>query len=308
MNLLPFELHLEDPTFQRVLISLAAIIVALILARIGQVLIARYTDEAVKRYQWNRGWRRFLAFIVLMFLLGLWVSQLRAILAIITLFGAGLAIAMRETVLSLIGWGYLLGRAPYRRGDRIEIKGIKGDVLDVRMLHTVLMEIDNWVDGEQSTGRIVHIPNFWVFQQGVMNYTEGFRFIWNEISVTLTFRSDWQAAREIMLKFASESAHIVEQQVTRELKRMAHEYLVHFSILTPFVYVRIVDNGIKLTLRYLCEARKRRGTEHALTISILQAFAEQENIELAYRAHHIARLEGPQFGFRPEEGSIPSDA
>ena len=115
----------------------------------------------------------------------------------------------------------------------------------------------------------------------------------------MTFRSDWQAAQEIMLDLAGESAAIVEQQVRKEIKKMAQEYLIFYNILTPFVYVQIVENGIRLTLRYLCEARKRRGTEHALTISMLAVFKEHGGIELAYPALGIARHEGPQFGLPP---------
>ncbi len=290
------ELQLTEPEVQRLLMSVLAVIIGLLLMRIGRMFIRQITEEPEKRYIWSRNYRRLVAVVVLVFILTLWAPQLRTLVAILTLFGVGLAIAMRDTLLSIMGWGILLRREPYRRGDRIEINGIKGDVLDVHLLHTVLMEVDNWVDGEQSTGRLVHMPNSWVFQHPVMNYTQGFRFIWNEISIVVTFRSDWEAAREIMLELASESAEIVRHEVTRELRSMSHEYLVHFSILTPFVFVRIVPNGIKLTLRYLCEARKRRGTEHALTVSMLERFKAHGGIELAYSAHHIAELQGPQFG------------
>ncbi len=293
------ELQLTEPEVQRLLISVLAVFVGLLLIRLGQVFITRITEEPEKRYIWSRNYRRVVAVGVLVFILTLWAPQLRTFVAILTLFGVGLAIAMRDTVLSMMGWGVLLKREPYRRGDRIEVNGIKGDVLDIHFLHTVLMEIDNWVDGEQSTGRLVHVPNSWIFQHAVKNYTQGFRFIWNELSVVVTFRSDWEAAREIMLELAGESAEIVRHEVTKELRRMSHEYLVHFSILTPFVFVRIVPNGIKLTLRYLCEARKRRGTEHALTVSILERFKAHGGIELAYSAHHIAELTGPQFGEKP---------
>jgi hypothetical protein len=114
----------------------------------------------------------------------------------------------------------------------------------------------------------------------VYNYTRGFNYIWNEIAITLTPGSDWNAAREIMLSTAQESAGTIEQEAAANLRRMSHEYHVHFSTLTPYVYVRLVPDGIRLTLRYLCEVRKRRGTEHAMTIQLLQAFKSHPDIEL----------------------------
>jgi small-conductance mechanosensitive channel len=132
-----------------------------------------------------------------------------------------------------------------------------------------------------------------VLQFGVYNYTQGFSFIWNELSVTVTGGSDWEAAREIMLSLAQETAAIVEQQVSKQILRMSREYLVHYSILTPFVYVRVVPEGVCLSLRYLCEVRKRRGTEHALTVSMLKAFREHGRIELAADQGSAAQPEKP---------------
>jgi small-conductance mechanosensitive channel len=209
---------------------------------------------------------------------------------------------MRETLMSFFGWSYIAIRTPYKAGDRIELAGVCGDVIDVRLLHTTLMEIRGWVDADQSTGRLVHVPNSAIFLHTVYNYTRGFHFIWNELPITVTFRSDWQAAQNIMTELASESAAIVEQQVREEIKAMAQEYLIFYNILTPFVYVRIVENGIRLTLRYLCAARKRRGTEHALTINILQRFKQHGDIELAYPQLGITHNAPNQF-FPPPSAS-----
>ena len=117
-------------------------------------------------------------------------------------------------------------------------------------------------------------PNAWIFLHGVYNYSRGFGFIWNEIAFTVTFRSDWEAARDLMLARAEETSNIVAQQAKRQIRRMSRDYLVHYGILTPFVYVQITERGVRLTLRYLCEVRKRRGTAHALTMSLLEDFQQ----------------------------------
>ncbi len=295
----PFEIRFSDPTVLRLGGTLLILLVAYVLTRLGQRLVPRYVDEPARRYRASKLIGRLAALATVLVVVALWSAGLNDFVTLLTVIGAGLVIAMREVLLSFWGWVNLVLRAPYRQGERVEVGGVRGDVIDIRLLHSTFMEIGGWVDADQSTGRLVHVPNSWVYLYPVYNYTRGFKFIWNEISVTVTFRSDWQAAREIMLSLAQVSADIVEKQAKDEIRRMSREYLVHFSILTPFVYARLSENGVRLTLRYLCEARKRRGTEHALTISILDAFKEHGGIEPAYHNIGVTPLDSPQFGPPP---------
>ena len=297
---MPFEFHLEDETFQKILISLVIILGTIVLVKVGQRVALRYIEDPSRRYRTAKLLGRLGSLVALFAIIALWSPRGRDVLTLLTVIGAGLAIAMREALLSFAGWMNIALRTPYTQGDRIQVNDVRGDVIDIRLIHTTLMEVGGWVEAEQSSGRIVHIPNSWIFQHPLYNYTRGFGFIWNEYALTLTFRSDWQAARDIMLSFAQESAAIVEQQAAQQIRRMSREYLIHYSILTPFVYVKIVPNGIRLSLRYLCEVRKRRGTEHALTLSILAAFEEHGGIELAYPTTGISVLDSPQFGPMPD--------
>ena len=293
---MPFEIDTSSVLFQRVIFALGASLVVLLLVRLGRRLAKRYTDDPRRTYHTSRAISRVGAFAIVVILVMVFSPRLGDLLTVLTLIGAGLAIAMREVLLNIAGWIHITLLNRYRPGDRIEINGVRGDVIDIRMMRTTLMEVGGWVDADQSTGRITHVPNGWNLSFAVYNYTRGFNFIWNELAVRVSFRSDWEAARDIMQRFAEESTQLVEHQAADEIRQMSREFLVHYSILTPFVYVRVVENGILLTLRYLCDVRKRRGTEHALTVSILQAFKDQGDIELAYPMVGVATLEGPQFG------------
>ncbi len=296
---MPFDIDLGNEIVQRVIFAAGASLVVWLLVRIGQRLVKRYAGEPSRVYHASRILGRLGALAIFVIVVSLLSPRLGDILTLLTVIGAGLAIAMRELLLNLAGWSYVTLLTPYRPGDRIEVNGIQGDVIDIRVMRTTVMEIGGWVQADQSTGRIAHIPNGWNLSHAVYNYTRGFNFIWNELPVRLTFRSDWENARRIMQQFAEESTRLVEHQAADEIRQMSREFLVHYSILTPFVYVRVVENGILLTLRYLCDVRKRRGTEHALTVSILAAFSEQGDIELAYPTVGISSLEGPQFGPMP---------
>lgn len=99
-----------------------------------------------------------------------------------------MAIALADVLKNMAGWMYIPSRRPFRVGDRIEIEGTRGDVVDIRLFCFSLMEIGNWVDAEQSTGRLVHVPNGSVFINQVANYTEGFQYIWHEMPVRTFFQ------------------------------------------------------------------------------------------------------------------------
>ena len=296
---------LANEIVQAILTALAVAAVMFVVVKVARRLVLKYVDDPERQYHANKTIGRIGGFVFLLLIVGLLSPSPGEVLTLLTVVGAGLAIAMRETLLSFFGWLHITVRVPFRQGDRIEVHGVRGDVVDIRLLHTTLMEIGGWVDADQSTGRLVHLPNNWIFLHGVYNYTRGFHFIWNEIPVTVTFRSDWEAAREIMLELADESAAIVERQARGEIKQMAREYLIYYNILTPFVYVHLAENGVRLTLRYLCEVRKRRGTAHALTMGMLARFKAHGGIELAYPAAAVTIHETPQFGPMPEGAAPP---
>ena len=278
-----FRSFLAGGAAQDVWISILLVLTAVILAYALRRVLSRYIEEAERRYRVSKVAGRILGLFTALAILYVWsAGQGPGPATILTVVGAGLAIAMREVLLSFVAWIHMLVRSPYKSGDRIEVNGLHGDVIDIRPLHSTMMETGGWVDADQSTGRIVHFPNSWFYQHGVYNYTQGFRFVWNEIPFTVTLRSDWKAARDILMKLASETTGSVERQAREEIRQMSREYLVYYKVLTPFVYVRATQNGIRLSLRHLTEVRKRRNTEHMLTMRILEAFREHGDIELSY--------------------------
>ena len=182
----------------------------------------------------------------------------------------------------MAGWVYILGRRPFQVGDRIEINQLKGDVVDVRLFRFTLMEIQGWVDAEQSTGRLIHVPNGLLFNHDVANYTEGFAYIWHELPVLITFESDWKLAEELILKALEDCAPDVSGAAGQRIRATAQGYNIRVGTLTPTVYLTVRDSGVLLTARYLVEGRTRRGREDRVWRGILEAFAEHNTIDLAY--------------------------
>ena len=216
---MPFDFELSDPTIVRLGITLLIILGFFMVSRIVLRIIPKYIEDHTRRYRTSKIIKRSAATAAIICIIIVISPGTTEFLTVLTLIGAGLAIALREVLLCLFGWANLTFSAVYKQGDRIEINGVCGDVIDIRILRSTMMEIRNWVDADQSTGRIVHIPNSWTLQHAVYNYSHGFNFIWNEIPFTVTFRSDWDAAQEIMLSLAQVSADIVEEQAKEEMHR-----------------------------------------------------------------------------------------
>jgi small-conductance mechanosensitive channel len=293
---MPFEFDVNHPTLMRWLTTLVIVAVAFIISRLSRRVVDRYIEEAERKYRVGKLISRSMAVLALLLIVALWSERLSALLTILTIIGAGTAVALRDVLLSFAGWLNISLSAPYRQGDRIEVNGMRGDVVDIRVLHTVLMEIGGWVQADQSTGRLVRIPNNWVYQYDVANYTRGFGFVWNEIEVTVTFRSDWKAARDILQDLAETHVESAKEQAEDQLRHLAREHLVHYEVLTPYVYLSLTDHGVKLTLRHLTPVRGRRNIRHNLTVELLTRFSNHGRIELAYPALQLQTFDTPQLG------------
>lgn len=115
----------------------------------------------------------------------------------------------------------------------------------------------------------------------------GFSFIWNEIPVLITFESDWQRAKEILLNIAEEQSGDMKELARRRIQEASKKFLIFYENLSPIVYTRVKDSGILLTIRYLCEPKKKRSTESQIWEEVISYFAEEKDIGIAYPTNRI---------------------
>jgi small-conductance mechanosensitive channel len=237
----------------------------------------------------------------------IWFAGFEAISTYLGLLSAGLAIALQSPLVNLAGWAFILWRQPFKVGERIQIGSDRGDVIDQRIFMFSLMEIGNWVDADQSTGRVIHIPNGKIFTEVLANYSQGFQYIWNEIPVLVTFESDWRKAKQLLDEIAQRHGTSLSESASRKLREAAKKFMIFYNKLTPVVYTTVKDCGVMLTIRYLCDPRQRRGSEQAIWEDILDSFAAHEDIDFAYPTQRFYRndTEGKP-GTRPEAIYPPS--
>ncbi|MEN8229600.1 MAG: mechanosensitive ion channel domain-containing protein [Bacteroidota bacterium] len=262
-----------------------SIVILLVLGMIRFAIMKtvwRFTEDPKSRYTWRRSVSFIIGFLTIILIGSVWIKAIGQFGTFLGLLTAGLAIALKDMLTNIAGWIFILARKPFGLGDRIQIGEQAGDVIDLRLFQFTLLEIGNWVDADQSTGRIIHIPNGKVFTQSQANYSAGFKFIWNEMPILVTFESNWRKARDLLQSIVSEHAEDLSTDAEKKIIEASKKYMIFYQYLTPIVYTSVKDSGILLTMRYICDARKRRITEHEIWEDVLKAFAKNKEIEFAY--------------------------
>ncbi|MCK5580800.1 MAG: mechanosensitive ion channel [Candidatus Omnitrophica bacterium] len=251
------------------------------------------TNKRVRNIKTRHVVRKNIIYMINFLLIGsiflIWIQNIGSVTLVLGFASAGLALALQEAILCVAGWFLIITRRPFEVGNRIEINGVRGDVIDIRLFQTSLLEIGNWVDADQSTGRIANVPNSYVFKSQNYNYNRGFDFIWNEIPILVTFESNWQKGRDIIMGHAKNYAEGQADDVRKKIEIMKNRYMIYYGKLTPIVYVNIKDSGVELTLRYLTEAKKRRSSQDGLCRAILQDFAQEPTVNFAYPTYRIVK-------------------
>ena len=258
---------------------------ALVLALVRR----RSPDDLRRLYTWRKGTMYVAAVLGLLIFIEIWVEALGSLGTFLGLLSAGIAIALKDPLVNLAGWAFVLWRRPFSPGDRVSVRTHTGDVIDQRVFQFTLLEVGTETGAGQSTGRIIHVPNGWVFTDSVVNHTGAFAYIWNEVAVVVTFESDWRAAKEILLQVASECADDLSEDAERTIRRAARDYFIFYSKLTPTVYTSVVGDGVQLTMRYLVPPRRVRGSEQDVWETILDRFAERDDIDFAYPTTRMYR-------------------
>lgn len=273
---------LPADVFGRILASaLVLVVLWLLQAGITRIIQGRIEDIRV-RYAWQKG--SSYVFLILLVLFGaqIWLGGVQSIGTYLGLLTAGLAIVLRDLIVNFVGWVFILVSRPFTVGNRIQIGDVAGDVIDLRIFEFTLLEIGNWVDADQSTGRIIHVPNGWVFSRTVANYESGFRYIWNEIPVMLTLDSNWSRAKEMLQAIADRHAENITGSAEQQVREASRRFMIYYTNLTPTVYTSVQERGILMTIRYLCEPRQRRTTSSAIWEEILREVEASEDIHIAH--------------------------
>lgn len=275
------------PYTNEVVGTVAVVLIIGLIRRIVNRLLHSYIEDVQMFHRYKSITNRTCFTLIFIFLLLIWLKTGTSLSTFFGLLSAGIAIALKDLLASIAAWLFIIARKPFVIGDRIEIGQVAGDVIDFRIFQFTIMEIGNWVDADQSTGRIIHIPNHKVFTENLANYSAGFEHIWNEIEVVFTFESDRKKARAILERILEEHAEKYIHEVDQKMKKASKRYQILYKNLTPIIYTEAVEHGVKMTLRYLCKPRSRRTTVDGIWRDLLDRIDAEPSVDLAYPTQRV---------------------
>jgi len=197
------------------------------------------------------------------------------------ILGAGIAFASQEVIGSFAGYLDIISGNIYRIGDRVRIGDVVGDVIDISILRTTVMEVGEWVKADQYTGRVVTVANRAVFADPVYNFTQHWGYLWDEVTATVTYESDWQRAAEIMLEHGQTYTEALQVEAEARLDKMADRFPLQHAKVEPSIYLAMADSWIEITLRYIVDAQERRKVKGQLNRDLLQHFQAEKEISVA---------------------------
>lgn len=264
------ERWLFDPLTGKLVALAVGIIVILIVMRLARRGVGRYVQDNSVRYRARKlvGFFGYLAIAI--FATVVFSDRLGGLTVAFGVAGAGVAFALQEVIASVAGWASITFGRIFKVGDRVQLGGIKGDVIDIEILRTTLMQIGEWVAGDQYNGRIVRVSNSFVFKEPVFNYSGEFPFLWDEIRIPIKYGSDYAMARELIERVAEEVVGEYARSAEQAWVPITRRYVVEPASVHPRVTLSADQNWVELTLRYVVDYKARRGTKDRLFTRILE--------------------------------------
>lgn len=244
-------------------------------------------EDVNRRHTLTKGVNHVALLLLGLAAVALFADWFRGFGTVIGLALAGIAVALQDVLRSAVGWLYISGRSGVQVGSRVEVQGVMGDVIDVGLLKTTLLEVGNLVFGEQSTGRLVTVPNSAMLSANVFLNTSLNSFVWQEARFVVTFESDWEAAESAVRKILDEHHAQAVEQLESGYRALERRYAFRAGTLTPIVYLSATEHGVEVTARFLTHVRRRRGSVDAVTRRVLRAFAADPSITFAYPAYRV---------------------
>ncbi len=266
------------------------ILVFVLIAWIRRLLKKNLDDSSIK-YKTQKGIEIFGYILIVLITITYFTGSIKDFGLAIGLLTAGITITLQEIILSIAGSFYIFLVKVYKPGDRIEINGIKGDVIDIDNIYTTMMEIGKWVSTDNYSGRIVKLSNSFVFKGPVYNYSRDFPFVWDEFNIPIRYGSDIELAKSIIIAVAQEKLSDYVRDSIQDWKNIVNKYYIEDAQVDPSLAISLTDNWIQINLRYIVDYKKRRHTNNILNQEIGKRIQETDGkVTLASATFEIVKI------------------
>ncbi len=259
---------------------------------IFKIVLEEVVSERIKDDKTRYSMRRALSILYILVFIALtayiWIVHTQTLIVSFGIIAAGVAITLQDFFKNLFGGVVLLVSGIYRVGDRIEVKEKRGDVIDVGILYTTLMETGGSGRANQTTGRLTTIPNGRVFSESIDNYTKDNNYIWDEIFLPISYDSDWKEAINVLMEIVTEETESISERAVSEMSKLESKYYLSDKRAKPNIFLKLTDNWIELHIRYLADVRKSGVLKKSLNNKILSVIEDHPEIEIATESLNIA--------------------
>jgi small-conductance mechanosensitive channel len=199
---------------------------------------------------------------------------------ILGLAGAGLTVALKDFIVAFFGWFVLMGRNGVRVGDWVEINGVSGEVAEIGLLRTVLLEAGNWTDSGHPTGRQVAFVNSYAVEGHYFNFTTSGQWLWDVVRFLLPPDENpyevFEEIQAIVAKETENNSKLAEQ----EWQRVTHRYGVSSPSVSPAINVRSTGGGVEVAVRYITRANQQSEVRSRLNYAIVQLLHGKKAVAL----------------------------
>ncbi|MGZ7029609.1 MAG: mechanosensitive ion channel family protein, partial [Terriglobales bacterium] len=243
----------------------------------------RYVQDVRRRYQFMLLRRIVVWFVVAVIVAVAFASELGSLATFAGLMTAGVAVALQNVILSVAGYFFLIGKYGVRVGDRVQIAGVTGDVVDIGLVRLHLMEVDTHHSGARATGRIVVFSNAVVFQanSGLFKQIPGTSFVWHEITLTLPASADYRQIEERIMAAVRRVCDEYRENMERQQRMMQRALSpMPVSELEPESHLRLTQSGAELVIRYPVELENAGEIDDRITREVLDLTEREPKLKL----------------------------
>lgn len=285
---------LQNPTVGKLVTIFIGLFIIWVVVKMIQKKIFSKIDDNQNRYKANKLGSFIGYFLTILLITIVYSKKLGGLSTALGVAGAGVAFALQEVIASFAGWLAIMFGDFYSTGDRVQLGGVKGDVMDIGVLRTTIMETGQWVDGDLYNGRFVLVANSYVFKEPVFNYSGDFPFLWDEIKIPIQYGSNYDKTTEILKSIGKEVAGDLTEESREKWHSLQRKYRLEDAQTEPLVSLIANDNWVEFTLRYVVRYNKRRATKTALFTDILKTI-EATNGEIKFASATFQLVGPPDF-------------
>jgi small-conductance mechanosensitive channel len=285
-----WNLLLENEIFRRLFILTIILLILLTVLSYIRKKVLKNTVDSDSKYKIVKAVKILQYILIASVILFVFSDKLGNVGVTMGLAGAGIAFALQSVIISIAGWLSIMTTGQIKVGQRVKIGEITGDIIDIGVMRTTLMEVGAWVNGDLYNGRITELSNSFVFNAPIQNYSADYPFLWDEITIPLRTESDFHLARKIFVEVTNEICGLYTAESKKTWEKMQGKFLIENASVDPSVTLRFDENWITFTIRFIVDYKKRRSTKDLLFTRILEEINKHDTLHVATAAMEIKNV------------------